>query len=461
MNAAIYCRLSTATMGDTTNVDEQAEIGRKIAKARGWRVRPEHVYKDNSRSAWQRNRKRPGWDAMLEAIETGDVNGIVVYHGDRLIRQPSDLEILLILAKEKGIKLASPAGGERNLDNPEDQYILRIEAAHACKSSDDTSRRVKRYLERRRNEGLVNTGGGGGRPFAFRTDGRRHMRREADALRTVVRMLLEGATLAGAERWCAARKITGTGGEPLNATTLRTIITNPRYAGLLPDGKTRAGWKPVLDREDWEAVCSLFKARKRRGPHAQHLLSGIILCGSCGWPLSIKADDGARSYRCVAGKNRPPCPRRVSRAADLTDAYVSGRVVALLSSPAFLAATERPADNSLAAEIAKLEQLRNRRQREFETLIADPEFSPQLAHHAMTALTRRIGELRKRAAATGRQRLITAHAKITREAWETLPLDTRRSLIAACFKISVMPAPHGRYPFDPSLIKMERRGVAD
>jgi hypothetical protein len=58
------------------------------------------VYVDNSRSAWQRNRKRPDWDRMLCAFDaTGrhliphdpkanhHHDGIMTYHGDRLIRR--------------------------------------------------------------------------------------------------------------------------------------------------------------------------------------------------------------------------------------------------------------------------------------------------------------------------------------------------------------------------------------
>ncbi|MCX4575534.1 recombinase family protein [Streptomyces sp. NBC_01571] len=47
---------------------------------------------DDNRSAWQRNRKRPGWDEMPKAMGEGEVRHVVVYHPDRLMRQPKDLE---------------------------------------------------------------------------------------------------------------------------------------------------------------------------------------------------------------------------------------------------------------------------------------------------------------------------------------------------------------------------------
>src|SRR5688572_12618277 len=119
ISAAIYCRISLARHGDTIKVDDQEGLCRQVAAQRGWQVTDLHVFKDNSRSAWQRNRRRPAWDAMLAAVDDGQVGAIVVYHGDRLIRQPWDLELLLRLADDKGILLASPTG-ERNLDSTDD-----------------------------------------------------------------------------------------------------------------------------------------------------------------------------------------------------------------------------------------------------------------------------------------------------------------------------------------------------
>lgn len=63
--------------------------------------------------------------------------GIVVWHTDRLFRQPRDLETLIDLA-DKGFLVVS-AHGSRVLTDPDDRFILRIEVAHAARSSDDTS----------------------------------------------------------------------------------------------------------------------------------------------------------------------------------------------------------------------------------------------------------------------------------------------------------------------------------
>ena len=97
-------------MGDTTKVDDQDRINHRVAEQRGWTIESQHVYKDNSRSAWKRGRKRPGWDAMLAAVERGEIDAIITYHGDRLVRQPRDLENLLDLARPRASRSSRRPG---------------------------------------------------------------------------------------------------------------------------------------------------------------------------------------------------------------------------------------------------------------------------------------------------------------------------------------------------------------
>jgi site-specific DNA recombinase len=81
---------------------------------------------------------------------------------DRLFRQPRDLERLIDLA-DAGFRVIS-SHGSRDLSDPDDRFILRIEVAHAARSSDDTSRRIKKRHQRYRELGRLT----GGRPgFGF------------------------------------------------------------------------------------------------------------------------------------------------------------------------------------------------------------------------------------------------------------------------------------------------------
>jgi DNA invertase Pin-like site-specific DNA recombinase len=53
-------------------------------------IAPGGVFVYDNRWAWQRNRHRPGWNALLEAIRAGRLRHVIVYHPDRLMRQPRD-----------------------------------------------------------------------------------------------------------------------------------------------------------------------------------------------------------------------------------------------------------------------------------------------------------------------------------------------------------------------------------
>jgi site-specific DNA recombinase len=107
--AAVYCRISHAGDDDQTGVERQERICREVADRLGLVIEPGMVFVDNNRSAWRRNRKRQGWDQMLEAARAGLVRHIVAFHPDRLMRQPKDLEELLSIADDADITLHGQA----------------------------------------------------------------------------------------------------------------------------------------------------------------------------------------------------------------------------------------------------------------------------------------------------------------------------------------------------------------
>jgi DNA invertase Pin-like site-specific DNA recombinase len=139
---AIYCRKSMKGDKKEITVNRQKRLALDDCERLGLIVVPHNVFVDNGASAWQRTRKRPGWDELIAACKRGEIKHTMCYHPDRLMRQPRDLEELLSISDEYGITLYGRLN-ERDLQDPDDRYALRIEIAHACRSSDDTSRRLK------------------------------------------------------------------------------------------------------------------------------------------------------------------------------------------------------------------------------------------------------------------------------------------------------------------------------
>src|ERR1017187_5296243 len=299
--AGIYCRMSLARYGDATKTEDQERISRELAGHRGWAV--SRVYTDNNKSARQRNRKRPGWDAMLADVEAGKLGAIIVYHGDRLVRQPWDLETLINLAYGKGVKLASPTG-ERDLSNDDDLFILRIEVAAQCRESASTSRRKKTEFDRLRRRGLVRPGGRGGRAFGFATDGVTHIPAEVGAIQETAVRVLEGEAVGAIARDLNSAGIRTPTGGLFSHATLRKMLARPRYAGLMPDGVHTAAWKPVLQRQEWEAVTAALGGAGAGRLPPRRLEARAAAPGGGGGPRRA----GHEGRRVRVRHQRPPLP---------------------------------------------------------------------------------------------------------------------------------------------------------
>ncbi|MFE6025581.1 recombinase family protein [Streptomyces niveus] len=486
---ALYCRLSYAPDGSVEAVERQEADGREMAVRLQW---PEFccVYVDNSRSAWQRNRRRPDWDKMLISLGADADHrhdGIMVYHGDRLIRQPYDLELLLNISDQQRTPLAS-VSGVRDLSNPDDRFILRIEAAQACRESDNISRRVRRKLKHKREElGLTTTGGK--RPFGFGVqigtkevtdaDGQtrevpvydmtKHVPEEAGYLVDAANQRLAGRSKAGVVRWMNT-KCTTTEGNPWTPKSLGNVLLAPRIAGLIEySGELfDAAWDGILARDVWEDLKALDTLSREKHPYPgrerRYLLSGVggAECGCCGGYVMTKPAGGRnrktiRIYHCNACK-------KVGRSVAHLDAYVEGRTVALLNDPRFLAELSRPADADNvgpAAEIATLERRRETVKQQVKSLVDHPDIDAGLALAAIASFDQKINTLRNRMAASAGERLILRMAGISQEQWKDLPVDIRSSTVRALFRVVIMPTTRRGPGFDPDAIKITRRSLVD
>jgi len=298
-----YARLSRVPeTGELEKIETQLADNRAVIERQGGMLGEEL---SDGLSAWKRGVRRPGWERLLERVESGESDGIVVWHTDRLFRQPRDLEELVELG-ERGFRLAS-AHGERDLASPEDQFMLRIEVAHAKKSSDDTSRRIKRRFQTKREQGAGYLGG----PRRFGWPGKdatwvpgagekeqdrpmvsaELVERERAALRSGTDDLLTGIGLGTvADAWNAAGLRTAAGRDWI-AVTVKSVLVRPLNAGLVEhDGKlvARMAGEPIVEAKTFERLRAMFAARRRGRVHSdKHVGSGVVRCGLCGTKLSV------------------------------------------------------------------------------------------------------------------------------------------------------------------------------
>lgn len=373
---AIYCRISHAKDDDQTGVDRQERICRDMAARLNVRVDPRHVYVDNSRSAWKRNRKRPGWDQLLTAIKAGEVKHVLTYHPDRLMRQPWDLEELLRLAEDSNIILHGQAN-RRDLSNADDRFFLRIEVAHACKSSDDTSRRVKSAQADALTAGKPH---GGRRAYGYTSGMASIIEEEAEIVREIYRRFLDGDAIWAIYQDLTKRGIRSAGGGDWSTQRIRQLLDSPRHAGLIvfrdevqkdETGAYRKGaWPAIVSVGEWEEAARLRQRRTRdyedaRRNYHPYLLTGMVICTRCTRSMVGTKYNGKPCYLCTCHTVSSPlrCKRRI-RAGNLEE-FVKDAAKDFLTklSAADLVATTATADSADNVKVTqdderKLEEIR-------------------------------------------------------------------------------------------------------
>ena len=188
--AGIYARISSDREADGLAIGRQLEDCERLAEERGWRVVERYI--DQDVSAYN-GRVRPAYRRLLGDLRTGSIDGVIVYHLDRLHRQPRDLEEFFDVCKTAGVDDLASVTGRINLADPDGQFQARILGAVAKKESDDKSRRIRRKHEELAAAGRLS--GGGTRPYGYASDRRTIRPGEAAVIRETATRLLAGESV--------------------------------------------------------------------------------------------------------------------------------------------------------------------------------------------------------------------------------------------------------------------------
>lgn len=353
---AIYLRISLDHTGDELAVKRQRQDCQRIAKDRGWTVVGEYV--DNSVSAYDRNKRRPDYDRMVADYRAGLFDAVVCYDLDRLTRQPRQLEDWIECAEDRGLQLVT-ANGECDLATDGGRLFARMKAAVARAEMERKSARQKRAAVQRAEMGRWAAGPA---LFGYVGTGDKAGRRageqipvEAALVRQMFTRFVAGESLRAIKTWLDDSGAPSRRGGQWNASTVRGILTNPRYSGRSALRGAVAGdgeWEPIVPADVFDVVNARLAdpgRKSQQGTDRKHLGSGIYRCGVCDLPLRSHS----ASYRCKEGGH-------VMRMRDSVDAYVLRIVLERLSRPDVADLLHRPGDDAGKAASSDLSRLRER-----------------------------------------------------------------------------------------------------
>ncbi len=337
----IYCRVSSAGQEDNTSLDTQE------AACRTWASGRDLAVASVAREVWSgADRHRPQLDAVLDRLSAGET--LLCYALDRLSRSQIDTAILVDRVESVGASLALVT---EDFEKSATGTFLRGAKAFAAElEREKIAERTQRGRRARVASGKPLAGPKAPYGYQWADDTKAtliHDPETAPTVRLIFDLALAGVSLRQISDRLAAQGIPASSGAARwQPSSLREILLRPTYAGmvvayaateqpvLLPDVA-----EPMVTAAEFAAAGSRLEANKRlstrRNAHPEWSLlrAGYIVCGHCGWALSV-TNPGSRSlspqYRCTAQRQHGPACPRPTITASMVDPEVWRHVAGVL-----------------------------------------------------------------------------------------------------------------------------------
>ena len=453
IRAGIYARISSDREGDNLAISRQLADCETLAGARGWEATERYV--DSDISAYS-GKRRPEYQRMLEDIEAGAVDAVVVYHADRLHRHPRELEDFIDLCQQTKTKLAT-VSGDLDLSTHEGQLLARITGAVARKESDDKSRRIQRKHQELAQAGKPS--GGGTRPFGFESDQHTIRPAEAAVIRECATRFLAGLPLRALCTDLNVRGVATVTGKTWSPQTLRNLLKSGRISGQRDhhgEIVAKASWEPIITPAETQRIRAKLSDPNRRTNRTarRYLLTRLLRCGHCDVKLYARPrDDGSRRYVCASGPGFGGCGKTTVM-ADPLEAFIVEAVLHRLDSPELAASINGTPDDPEGAGLQADIEAAEAQLADLSQLWGDQVIGRQEWLTARAAIEQRLTVTKKRLAVLNRTTALSPHvgnAAGLREHWTELTLSRQEQIVAAVLDhVVVGPARRGYNRFDPA-----------
>ncbi|MHB1843263.1 MAG: recombinase family protein [Deltaproteobacteria bacterium] len=348
VRCAIYTRKSTSEGLDMdfNTLDAQREASEHYIQsqaAQGWTALPAH-YDDGGFTGG--NLERPALQRLLDDIERGEVEMVVVYKVDRLSRSLLDFARLMEKFEKKSIGFVSIT---QHFDTSSSmgRLVLNVLLSFAQFERELISERTRDKIAAARRRGKW-TGGPPGLGDPIDTDRRALavVPEEAEIVRLAFELYLKtrsiGAVTARLNALGHTQKRHTTqvgkvvGGKPWDKDAVHRLIRNPLYVGKVKQkDELYAGEQPPLvGTEVFERVQKSLADRStgrgvRRTRRPEYLLTGLLRCQPCDAAMTSSAGRGrnGKSYRyyrcCKEATEGTACPTGLLVADEVESAVVA------------------------------------------------------------------------------------------------------------------------------------------
>ena len=236
---------------------------------------------------------RPVFNEMLEKIEKGKANGLLVWSPNRISRNSVDTgRIIYLLDLGKLVEVRTPSQIFKN--TPNDKFLLNLFCSQAKLENDNKGVDVKRGLKKKAEMGWYPTYAPlGYKHDPFKEKGNKKIIKDEERFYLVRKMfdlilsknytapqILKIAT----EDWGLRNRK----GEEIARSTIYAILSNPFYYGEYEYPKDSGNWyqgkhDPMITMEEYDKIQFILgRSGKPRPKRHTFAFRGLIRCSECG-----------------------------------------------------------------------------------------------------------------------------------------------------------------------------------
>lgn len=348
IRCAIYTRKSTSEGLDMdfNTLDAQREAAENYIKSQtglGWTALPTR-YDDGGFTG--ANLERPALRRLLEDIDRGALDKVVVYKVDRLSRSLLDFSRMVEVFDKRSVGFVSITQ-QFDTSTSMGRLVLNVLLSFAQFERELISERTRDKIAAARRRGKWT---GGPLILGYRIDHDRRALAIVPEEATVVRLIFElywrtRSICSVAQRLNALghpqkRRVTRAGktigGGPWTKSGVHRVLRNPLYAGKVPQGGElyRGEHEAIVGIDLFDRVQKSLKDRSTgRGPRQprkpEYILTGVLRCVPCDAAMTSSRGRGSngksyRYYRCRKAQNEGTfCPNGLIPSGEVEAAVIA------------------------------------------------------------------------------------------------------------------------------------------
>lgn len=310
LKVVFYSRVSTEEEKQLNALSKQIqELTDYIHSQKNWVLVDKYIDEGISGTT---SKGRHEYNRLYNDLLTDKFDIVLIKDQSRLMRNVLDWYLFLDRVMKNGKQIFMYL--DNSFYTPDNAFISGIKAMMAEEYSRDLSKKIKSAAQRSQKNGTVY---GNNRMLGYKQEGGKLtiIEEEAEIVRQVFEWYIQGYGFRVIQQKLLDKGIMSTTGTPFSLSTLKRMIKQEKYKGLLISGKKRKNFETkqmvdvpesewivipngvpaIVSEEVWEKANQCLKERcvengieyaKARGTFKSNLypLSGKIYCGKCGKP---------------------------------------------------------------------------------------------------------------------------------------------------------------------------------